>query len=487
MSIPWHPHSGQKKAVKFLLEHAAAALLADPGVGKTSSVYAAFKMLKKRKLANKMLVIAPLKPAYLVWPPEKDKWTDFEHLRVEVLHGPKKDEALHRDADVYVINPDGLDWLLNVQWVVNRRGKKQAVVDVRAFKEYGFDTLVIDELTQFKHHGSGRYKTLRTVLDTFGRRWGLTGTPAPNGLIDLFGQCFVLDMGRSFGPYITHFRQEYFLPGYDGFSWVLKKDAEQRIYDRIRPLALRLAAEDYVDMPMLIENVTKFVLPPAAMKVYKDLENAMFAELDGREIVAANAAAASMKLRQVVNGGVYLDDSMKMILSKQIKRTGEREWAKLHDEKTDLLEGLVEELQGTPVLVAYDFKHDLARLQARFGKDVPNIGGGTAPARATELEAAWNRGELPILLGHPASMGHGLNLQFAGNHVAWYGLTWNRELYDQLNGRVARQGSIHKRVFIHHFLAQDTIDETVFWALCNKAKVQNALLLALKELRRIRK
>lgn len=489
MSIPWTPHAGQRKGVKYLLEHAAAALLADPGVGKTSIVYGAYKILKKRKLANKMLVIAPLKPAYLVWGQEASKWTDFEHLRVEILHGPKKDEALHREADVYVINPDGLDWLLNATRTTNLRGKVAVEVDVRAFKKLGFDTLVVDELTQFKHTNSGRFKTLKAVLDTFGRRWGLTGTPAPNGLIDLFGQCYILDQGRSLGPYVTHYRQKYFLPSYDGFGWVVRKGAEEEIYERLRPLALRLAAEDYIDMPQLVETVTRFDLPAAVQKIYNQLEDVMITEIDNHTVVASNAAAASTKLRQIVNGGVYVDDDY--ILPKSVKkaktRADGREWAKLHDEKTDLLENLVEELQGSPLLVAYDFHHDLARLQERFGKDVPFIGGGTTPARSLELEAAWNRGELPLLLGHPQSIGHGLNLQRAANHVAWYANTWNRELFDQFNGRVHRQGNKSSRVFLHLFLARGTVDEVMYWALRGKAKVQNALLAALKEMRAKRK
>lgn len=488
MSQAWKPHAGQKRAVKFLLEHAAAGLFADPGVGKTSSVFAAFKMLKKRGLAERMLVIAPLKPCYLVWPKEREKWSDFYDLRVEVLHGPHKEDALGRDADVYVINPDGLPWLLGAALKKSAiTGKMSATVDLKRFKAFQFDTLVVDELTQFKHQSSGRFKMLKQVLGTFGRRWGLTGTPVPNGLIDLFGQCFVLDQGRSLGQYITHYRNKYFVPSWDGNTWHLRKGAEDEIYDRIKPLALRLEAKDFVDMPELVENVVKFDLPPAARKAYDDMEANLITQLDEKVVSAANAASASTKLRQLVNGGIYLDDDLRATFAKQIKAKGARDWVSIHDEKTDLLEGLIEELQGTPLLVAYDFRHDLERLQARFGKNIPYIGGGTTPKRATELEAAWNRGELPVLYGHPQSMGHGLNLQGAGNHVCWYGMTWNRELYDQLNGRVRRQGSVHQTVFVHHLMARDTIDETMFWALRAKGKVQTALLDALKELRKKRK
>lgn len=483
MSEPWRPHAGQKKAVKFLLEHAAAALLADPGVGKTSAVYAAFSFLKKRGLAAKMLVIAPLRPAQLVWPAEREKWKDFGHLRVVVLHGPKKDALLHEEADVYVINPDGLDWLLDAKRITGRSGKIAVTCDVRAFRKLGFDTLVVDELTQFKNQNSGRFKALKAVIDTFGRRWGLTGTPVPNGLIDLFGQMYVLDQGRAFGQFVTHFRREYFLPGYDGFSWVLQKGAEDRIYARIKPLALRLDAADYVDMPALVEDVKRFDLSPAVRKIYDELEEDLFTQIEEDAIVAGNAAAASTKLRQIVSGGLYLADADAASLAPAVTRRKAkgRDWLPLHDEKTDMLTDLVEELQGTPLLVAYDFAHSLERIKDRFGKDVPAIGGGTSPKRAAELEKAWNRGELPLLVGHPQSIGHGLNLQNAGNHIAWYDETWNRELLDQFNGRIRRQGSKHQTVFVHHFLAHKTLDEKIFYVVKAKGRVQDALLLALKE------
>jgi SNF2 family DNA or RNA helicase len=480
MSVAWKPHIGQRKAVKFLLEHAAAALFASPGVGKTSAVYAAFKVLKKKGLANRMLVVAPLRPCWLVWPAEQQKWTDFKDLKVAVLHGPKKNEALYSDADVCITNFESLDWILGATRTKSSSGRVSITCDVAAFRKHGFDVLVIDELTAMKSTQSGRHKAIKAVRHTFGRIWGLTGTPAPNGLVDLFGQVLVLDGGRSLGPYATHFRQKYFLPGYDGFSWVLRKGAEAEIYERIRPLVLRLAAEDYVDMPDLVENVIRFDLPPAARKVYDALEDDLIAKVGDRTVIASNAAAASVKLRQVVNGGVYLDEETRAVVGKLVSRAGTREWAPLHDEKTELLAGLVEELQGSPLLVGYDFKHDLERIKAKFGKNVPVLGVGSTK-QDLEIEAAWNRGEVPLLFGHPQSIGHGLNLQGAGNAVAWYGLPWARDLYDQFVGRVRRQGSKHQTVFCHIFLARDSIDETVYWALKGKARVQDALLLALKE------
>jgi SNF2 family DNA or RNA helicase len=489
MPEPWRPHAGQRKAVRFLIEHGAGALFADPGVGKTSAVYAAFRFLKKQKLANRMLVIAPLRPAQMTWPAEAEKWNEFSEFSVAVLHGKDREKRLFDTAnDVCVVNPEGLDWLLDARQAKSGGGRMNVVCDLKKFKAHGFDTLVIDELTMLKRTNTVRFKTLRAVMDTFSRRWGLTGTPAPNGLLDLFGQCFVLDGGRSLGRYVTHYRNTFFDLGYDGFTWKLKDGAEEKIYERLRPLVLRLAAEDYVDMPDLVENVIKFELPAAARRVYDELEDDLISMLEsGSKVVAANSAAASSKIRQVCNGGVYIEDlPVGVPTPTNVVRSG-KPWAHLHNGKTDLLEELLNELQGTPVLVAYEFKHDLERIQKRFGLDVPHIGGGTTEKRAKELEAAWNAGELPMLVGHPQSIGHGLNLQHAGNHVCFYAPIWNLELHDQFIGRVRRQGSVHKRVFVHYLVARDTIDEAIMWSLKAKAKEQDALLGALKKVRAIRK
>ena len=479
MPEPWHPHAGQRKAVKALIENACLALLADVGCGKTSSVYGAFKVLRRKGLARRMLVVAPLKPAHLVWPAEAAKWADFADLRVEVLHGKGREAALARDSDVCVVNFDGLEWLLGAVKTKTPSGKVKVTCDVKAFRAHGFDTLVVDELHSVKHHDTVRSKALRAVRETFSRVWGLTATPAPNGLIDLFGQMLVVDGGRTFGPYVTHFRNAYFVPGADGFSWLLRKGADAEIYERMKPVSLRLVSSDYVDVPDLVERSSIFDLPPAAQRVYDALEEDMVAKVADRTVVASNAAAASTKLRQVASGGVYLDGEPLAVVPKRL-RAGGREWAHLHDEKTDLVAELVDELQGAPLLVAYDFHHDLERLRARFGKDVPNIGSGVSTRRAKEIEAAWNAGELPLLLGHPQSMGLGLNLQGAGNHVCFYSMPWARDVYDQLIGRVRRQGSRHDRVYVHHLVARGTVDEVVYWALKGKARVQDAFLDAMR-------
>jgi SNF2 family DNA or RNA helicase len=461
-------------------------MFAEPGCGKTTMALGAFKVLQRRKLATKMLVIAPLKPCYLVWGPEARKWTDFQHFRVEILHGPKKDEALARDADIYVINPEGLSWLMDAQSVASgTTGKQHVTVDIKRFKALGFDTLVIDELSKFKSTSSVRFKTLRAVLGTFSRRWGLTGSPASNGLLDLFGQCYVLDEGRSLGRYITHYRQQYFVPGHDGFSWVLKRDGAERIYERIKPLVLRLAASDYVDMPELVEVTRGFDLSPRARATYDELEDELLTVIGDRKFVAANSGVASMKCRQVVNGAIYLDREVVGPEDAGLprRRAAKREWALVHDDKLDLLSDLVDELQGSPLLVSYDFNHDLERLRRRFGEGTPYIGAGVDMRRAQAVERAWNAGEVPLMFGHPASMGHGCNLQQAGSHVAFFGLTYDYELYDQFIRRVWRQGNAGRRVFVHHLVANDTVDVAQMWALRRKERGQNALFEALRDLR----
>jgi SNF2 family DNA or RNA helicase len=480
LSKPWQPYGYQKKAVKFLLEHAASALFLDPGLGKTSIALAAIKILKQKKVLDKVLLIAPLRVCYSVWPREVEKWEDFNDLRVCVLHGPNKDELLKQDADIYVINPEGLEWLLQIEKTRTASGKTRVGVDLHRWKSFGFDTLVIDELSKFKHINTNRFKALKLVLNTFGRRWGLTGSPAPNGLMDLFGQCYVLDQGRTLGPYITHYRMKYFVLSPDGFNWVLREGAEEEIYERLAPLALRMAAEDYLDMPTLIENNIYVELPPPVREIYDRLENDLIAKLNDKVVVASNAAAASVKCRQVANGGIYLDPDVQALV--KLPRS-KREWVNLHYEKVDALIELIEELQGSPLLVAYDFEHDLDRIREKLGEDVPYIGGGVTAKRSAELERAWNSGRLPVLLGHPQAIAHGLNLQEVGHHVAWHSLTWDFELYDQFIRRVRRHGNRSKKVFVHHILAKDTIDEVMLRVLKSKKRGQNALFEALKKLR----
>lgn len=453
-----------------MLERQAAGVLLDPGLGKTSIVLAAFDILRRKKLARKMLVIAPLRPCYLVWPAEIDGWADFKHLRYSILHGRRKEEALEADADVYIINPEGLDWLLSKNF------------DLRRWRALGFDTLVIDELTRFKHSKGKRFKLMKKVLNTFQRRWGLTGTPAPNGLQDLFGQMYMLDEGNALGRYITHYRAMYFFnPDGNGWKWVPRAGASELIYERLRNLCIRMRDEDYLkDLPQIVPVKIMLELPPAVRDIYEKMEDLMITKLEEKLIVASNAAAASTKLRQISNGAVYVDDDMASF----VRGTGRRQVLHVHDVKLEAVDELVEELQGNPLLLAYEFNHDLERLLQHFGKDTPYIGSGVSAKRAQAVEDAWNAGEIPLLLGHPASMGHGLNFQKSNaQHVGYFSMFWDLELYDQFIRRVRRQGNKAPRVFVHHFMMKDTVDEIIWFSQRRKERGQNALSDALSELK----
>lgn len=483
----WVPRSYAKKAVKFLLAHAAGALFLSPGLGKTSITLAVIKLLLKKSLATKILIIAPLRVCYLVWPKEIAKWKDFNHLRYQILHGPKKDEALRTEADIYLINPEGLDWLIKPEKEVaisKKTGKKTVKlrVDRKRWKALGFDVLVIDELSKFKHRDSLRFRILKLVHDLFGRRWGLTGSPAANGLMDLFGQAYILDEGRTFGQYITHYQRSYFERGYDGFSWNLKEGAEDKIYERIKPLALSMEVQDYLEMPDLIENNIIVQLPPHARKAYDEMEQELVTAIEDKTVTAANAAVAIGKCRQIVNGGIYHgQELLDLVQGKKTKRT----WTNIHDAKTDALEELIEELQGAPLLVAYDFHHDLDRLQKRFGKDVPVIGSGVSMEKTKQIELRWNQGKEPLMFVHPQSVAHGLNLQEAAQHVCLYSLTYNYEHWDQLIRRIYRQGNKFNRVFVHQLVAEDTVDDLVIVpTIKTKRSDQGSLFQALKNLRK---
>lgn len=445
----WKPHGYQKKAIKFMLLNSSAGLFLDPGLGKTSTTLAALKVLKKDGLATKILIVAPLRVCYSVWPKEIEKWTDFAGFKHTILHGKNKERDLEKDYDIYLINPEGLRWLLSV----------------KNFSKLGFNVLVIDESSKFKATDTQRFKLLRKILPTFDRRYILTGSPAPNSLLDLFGQIYILDLGRSLGKFITHYRNEYFYPsGYGGYEWKPKPNADKEIQKRIRPLVLRMDAEDYLELPKLIVNEIEVELSEHARAVYSEMEDELIAGIDAGVIVAANAAVASGKCSQIANGGLY---------------DAEGKAHFIHDEKAQAVLEIVEELNGTPCLVAYEYGHDLARLQKVLGKDVPYIGGGVSTKRAAEIETAWNKGELPVLLGQPQSIAHGLNLQNAGNHVVWHSLTWNFENYDQFIRRVRRQGSQHSKVFVHHITAKDTVDKFKLFALNRKFRTQKDLFDAL--------
>lgn len=468
----WKPRKYQMTALKFMTSRNAGGLFLEPGLGKTSTTLACIKWLKSKGMIEKVLLIAPLRVCYSVWPNEIEKWEDFRDLTYTILHGKDKEKNLNKDVDIYIINPEGLDWLLGSQ-----KSGRRVAIDMRRWKKLGFSMLVVDELSKFKHVNTNRFKAIKSVLSTFRYRYGLTGSPAANGLLDLFGQCYILDEGRSLGRFITHFRNNYFDLGYDGFTWTVKEGAEEQIYKRLEHIVLSMKANDHLDMPQVIENNIYVDIPADVMNLYKQMEDDLIAKIGDGFVTAATAAVASNKCRQIACGGIYTEDSDGII--KKIDRS--KKWVDLHTAKIDALEDIIDELQGSPLLVAYEFEHDLERIKKRFGKDIPYIGGGVSVKRSTELERLWNAGKLPVLFGHPQSIGHGLNLQEAGFHVCWHSLTWNYELYDQFVRRVLRQGNTSKHVFVHHIIAKNTIDHAILASIKSKCVGQNALFDALKK------
>jgi SNF2 family DNA or RNA helicase len=442
------------RALAGMVSRPGFGLFAHPGLGKTSTTLAAFSVLKENGAAKGMLVVAPLRPTYKVWPAEVGKWNDFRHLSWTILHGPHKEARLHavNRCDLYFINYEGLAWL------EGQLGK---------MKDWPFDVLCLDESTKIKNTQTQRFKTCKRLRDRFSRVWALTGTPAPNGIENLFGQVFMLDGGERLGRYVTHFRREYFREErqYGGYSlWFPLADTQQRVQDKIADITLALRAEDYLKMPRRIENRIEVDLPAPARKVYKGVEDEFYAELRSGVVTAANAAAKSMKLRQVTGGGVY----------------GTEGAQELHTSKIDALLDLIEEQEGQPLLVAVAFEHEVQRIRTALGYDVPYLGGGISIGKSNQIVDDWNAGKLPVLLAHPTSVAHGLNLQAGGNAVCWFSLTWNLEEFDQFNARVYRQGQT-KPVTFHYIVATDTIDDNVLTALQSKDRTQKALMNALKE------
>ena len=456
-SVPeWEPRDFQKEGVRLVLSNAGAGLFFDPGLGKTSTTLAAASILLGKGIVSKILVVAPLRVCYNVWPAEGAKWQEFNHLRFAVLHGKDKDKVLRQDDyDIGVINPEGLQWL----W--SSRNDKFA---------RKFTMLVVDESTKFKRPQSKRWKLLKKYMGQFDRRYILTGTPAPNGLTNLFGQVYIIDAGARLGKYVTHFRREYCTQSYDGHSWEIRsEEAAQKIYDKIADVCMRLDARDYIDMPDLWFDDIKVTLPDKASVQYKELERQFVLSTDEHEITALNAASLYIKLQQIANGRVYGEANQRDSIG----------YAEIHDEKIAALVDLVDQLEGKPLLCFYAFNHELEAIQ-KVLPQAQHIGKNKSQQQGSILQSAFNEGIIPILLAHPASAGHGLNLQGACSHVAFFGMTWDLELYDQGFRRVWRQGQDASRVVVHRIIAKGTIDELMVKALQKKAGVQDALFDALK-------
>lgn len=464
------PHEYQRRVAERMIDQPHLGLFLDPGLGKTSISLSAFRAMREAADVSRMLVVAPLRVCYSVWPPEVEKWDDFRDLRVRLLHGPGKvPSALDPGAEVYVINPEGLEWLVRQRWRLP-------------------EMLVVDESTRFKRKSSKRSRLLGKLLDAFPRRYALTGTPAPNGLIDLHGQMLIVDRGKSLGRNVGDYLEEFFVnvpcgPGQQYWQWKPRRGATKQIYERIAPWVVRLDARDYLELPEVVTVPMRVDIPDRAMDLYQQLRREMVLELEEGNVVAMNAGALTGKCRQVANGSVYLTDSGDVARA-DMDRGSTRRSEVVHDAKAQALVDLVEELGGKPLLVAYEFRHEIPlikkALRPVIGQEPPHFGGGVSATRGRELEAAWNRGDLPVLLVHPLSASHGLNLQGGGHHLAWYSLTWDLELYDQLVRRLWRQGQ-EERVFVYHLVSHGTIDGTVARVLEKKSRDQGELLDALRE------
>lgn len=444
-------HNYQKYAVRFIKDNPAAGLLLDMGLGKTVSTLTAINWLMYEDAEiDKVLVIAPKRVAEDTWTKEAKKWDHLKHLRISKVLGSERQrkEALRIDADIYVINRENVCWLV---------GQYQGILP--------FDMLVIDELSSFKNPKSERFKALRLVRPSISRVVGLTGTPAPNGLIDLWSQIYLLDGGERLGKTVTGYRERYFKPGRSNghvvYDYKILDGSEEAIYRKISDICVSMKAEDYLELPPRIDDTVEINLPDSIKAQYADFEKTEVLRLIDEEasnISAVNAAALSNKLLQFSNGAIYDAD---------------RAVHEIHAEKLEALAEIVEAATDSPVLVFYSFRHDIPRIKKRLKAYGPR-----ELLTGDDIDD-WNAGKIRVLLAHPAGAGHGLNLQQGGNVVVWFGLSWSLELYQQANARLYRQGQT-KPVKVYHLICRGTMDEDVIKAISGKADKQEALMQAVK-------
>lgn len=443
--MQYNPHEYQTYATNFILDHPVAAVLLEMGLGKSViTLTAIYELMLNRFEVQKVLVIAPLRVARDTWPAEIEKWEHLQGLTYSVAIGTEAERlaALKRPAHMYLINRENVDWLIS-----------------KSNLPFDYDMVVIDELSSFKSHAAKRFKSLLKVRPKVKRMVGLTGTPSGNGLMDLWAEFCVLDMGQRLGRYITHYRNNFFVPDKRNqqmiFSYKPKIGAEDAIYKLISDITISMKSADFLKMPECVINEVSVSLSEEEWSVYHELREDMVVDLNNDEIDAVNAAALSGKLLQMANGAVYNE---------------EKEVVHIHDKKLDALEDLIEGANGKPVLVAYWYNHDLQRIKKRFS---------VREIKTSQDIKDWNNGDIPVAVIHPASAGHGLNIQFGGSTIIWFGLTWSLELYQQTNARLWRQGQ-NDTVVIHHIIAKNTIDEDVMVALRKKEKIQSALIDSVK-------
>lgn len=449
MAIDFRPYDYQAYAINKIIDNKRFGLFLDMGLGKTVSTLTAIEQLKYDYLdVDKVLVIAPKRVAEDTWAQEVEKWTHLTHLDVSLVLGTPKqrEQALEKDADIYVTNKENTKWICE-----------------RFKKDWPFDMVVIDELSTFKNSDSQRFKILKKKWPLFDRFVGLTGTPAPKNIMDLWAQIYLIDGGERLGKFKTHFRQRYFYPTHKvaehTFNWELKDGAKDEIYKMISDVTVSMESKDYLKMPERVDTVKEAKLSKKERALYDELEQNMVIENDiddDKDIVALNSASLSNKLLQMSNGAVYADDGS---------------ITHIHDKKLELLDEIIEESQGQPILVIYNYKHDKERLLERYDF--------AETLDSDDYMERWNNGDIQMLITHPASAGHGLNLQYGGSIMVWFGLTWNLEYYEQANARLYRQGQ-KKTTVIHHLLTENSIDQKVYDSLKNKKLGQNELMNAVK-------
>ncbi|HEM6404641.1 TPA: DEAD/DEAH box helicase [Streptococcus suis] len=445
-------HNYQVVAKDFIIGHPNAAVILDMGMGKTATTLSAVnELMFDRFEVTKVLVIAPLRVANTVWSDEIEQWAELRHLRYSKIVGTPKQRkvALQKDADIYIVNRENLPWLVE-----------------QCSPYFKWDMVVIDELSSFKSWQSKRFKAFMAMRPYMKRIVGLTGTPSSNGLMDLFAEFKVIDGGERLGRFIGEFRSRYFEEGRRNgnivYEYIPMDYAECQIQDKISDITISMKALDYLDMPELISTKKLVRMSEKEKEKYSQFKKEyVLSELDGLEVTAANAASLTNKLVQLSNGAVYSDDHTVV---------------PLHEQKLDALEDILEFANGEPILVAYWFKHDLARIIGRLEK----LKVTSRVLKTEEDIREWNKGNVPVGLIHPAGAGHGLNLQKGGHHLVWFGLTWSLELYQQTNARLWRQGQEAETVVIQHIVTEGTIDEEILKALENKDAQQERLIEAVK-------
>lgn len=443
--MKYKPHSYQEYAIRYIETHPISALLIDMGLGKTSITLTAIRNLLFDSFeVCKVLVIAPLRVAKNTWTDEIKKWEHLSTLTYSLIIGNENERlsALNEQTDIYIINRENVDWL------VNKSGYK-----------FDFDMVVIDELSSFKNHQSKRFKSLMKVRPLVKRIVGLTGTPSSNGLMDLFAEFKILDMGKRLGYFIGQHRNTYFKPdkmnGPIVYSYKPLPNAENAIYEKISDITVSMKANEYLKMPELLTSNYVVELSNSEKNQYDEMKKSLVLEITDGEITASNAASLSNKLCQLSNGAIY-DDEQNIV--------------EIHDRKLEALEDIIESMNGKPLLIAYWYRHDLERIKSSFS---------VREIKTSEDISDWNDGKIPVALIHPASAGHGLNLQNGGSTLVWFGLTWSLELYQQTNARLYRQGQ-KNTVVIQHIITKGTIDEQILKVLQKKNKTQADLIDAVR-------